>query len=126
MKKRISLFMIIFMAAVCFSLSGVFATSYSKTKTANVSYGTQCSAKITDRATVNSSSLSWSFSVSSSTISAKNGYSFAKPYTSSIEYTNGKKTATHKIGYYFYNSSGNNVGGNIKTFTFTYNGNGVS
>ncbi len=126
MKKRISLFMITFMAAVCFSLSGVFAASYSKTKTASVSYGTQCTGRITDKATVNSSSLDWSFSLSGATTSTKNGYSFATPYTSSVDYTNGRKTATQKVGYYFYNSSGNHVGGNIKTFTFNFSGSSVS
>ena len=89
MKKRISLFMITFMAAVCFSLSGVFAATYSKSKTASVSYNTQCTGRIT--------------------------------------YTNERKKAIHNVGYYFYNSTGNHVGGNVKQFTFTYtSGSGVS
>ena len=127
MKKRISLFMITFMAAVCFSLSGVFAATYSKSKTASVSYNTQCTGRITDTASVNSSSLSWNFSLTGVTTSAKNGYTFASPYTSGITYTNERKKAIHNVGYYFFNSTGNHVGGNVKQFTFTYtSGSGVS
>ena len=126
MKKRISLFMITFMAAVCFSLSGVFAASYSKTKTKTVSYGTQCTANLNDRATVNSSSLSWSFSPSGSTKSSINGYSFGSAYGGSTTYANGGKNAKHEVGYYFYNTSGNSVGGAKATFTFNFSGSSIS
>lgn len=119
-KYRLVIFTMMF--ALLVAITGVSAANYSKTKTTNVSYGTQCTGKITDKATVNSSSLDWTFSLSGSTVLSSNGYTFAKPYTSSVTYTNARKKAAHKVGYYFYNSSGNNVGGNITTINFTYNG----
>ena len=125
MKKRISLFMITFMAAVCFSLSGVFAASYSKTKTKTVSYGSQCTANLNDKATV-TSSLSWSFSPSGSTKSSQNGYRFGSAYSNGVSYANSKKTATNTVGYYFYNSLGNNVGGSSTTFSFNFSGISIS
>lgn len=122
MHKKFSLFAFVFIAAICLSLSSAYASNYSKTKTKNVTYGSQCTGKISDKATVNSDSLDWSFSLSGTTVSSQNGYSFAKPYSNSVTYTNARKTASHSVGYYFYNSLGNNVGGSLTTINFYYNG----
>lgn len=126
MKKKLCLMLSLLFIFYCCALVNVNAATYSKTKTASVSYNSQCTGKITDKATVNSSSLDWSFSLSGTTTSSNNGYTFGSPYTSSTTYSNARKTATHKVGYYFYNSSGNHVGGNTKTFTFNYSGSSIS
>lgn len=122
MKKRIKLFALLGIALFCMSIGSISAATYSKTKTKEVSYYSECTGKIYDKASVNSSSLDWTFNLAGATVKTKNGYNFAPPYSSGVTYTNARKTATHKVGYYFYNSLGNSVGGGIHTFKFNYNG----
>ena len=126
MKKTIKYSIISLATLTCIGIGTLSAATYSKTISTNVSYGSQCTGKISDKASVNSSSLDWSFTLNGSTVSTKNGYSFAKPYTSSVTYSSGRTVATQKVGYSFYNSLGNSTGGGIKTAKFTYSNNSVS
>lgn len=121
MKKKLCLFAVTLIAVCCLSLSGVFAATYSKTKTKSVSYESYCTGVITDKATLNTSGMNWSFSLSGRTGSGQAGFTFGIPYSKGVDYSADKSTAEHNIGYGFLAPSQSSVGGGSTKITFGYN-----
>ena len=104
------------------SMSTAFAaTSVSKTKNWSCIYG---SGTITDTATRNTTTGSWSFRATR-TANMDANFSASGPLLGQPVLTNDGNTATHFVGIAVYNQLGSQVTSGGASFTFNWNGSSV-
>lgn len=121
-KRLISVFSICLV--LCLALGSANAASISKSKTNNhsTSYGT---VRVTDKATKNNVSGSWSFSVSASgAITSGFGCrAYASKLGTNPVLTNNGNKAVHSVVWTVYRTSTgqDTSSGGMSSFTFTYN-----
>ncbi len=116
-----------FSCSLClmFSLANVHAATVTKTKTKNVTTTNGSVVKVNDTGKKNNTTGSWSFSVGCIGLSVPSGFS-AHAYASKLGtnpvLTNNGNTAKHSVVVSITrDSSGQSAGGQMTTFTFTYN-----